>query len=173
MTTSCICSVFGHGPTAKRQQSRSRTRNCINQDKVNIFLFSWWGTQQTSHITKYRFTMALESFHRMMDLPLEIRHEIYLLATPDRVVHTRLPYPTPGIRIGRSSYSTHIPPLLQTCYESRNVLKRTGYGLNFQITPTGRQVWFNFKRDTLFIDKGRDTGLDGPRHQSVPPRRYP
>ncbi|KAF5684918.1 hypothetical protein FDENT_6489 [Fusarium denticulatum] len=98
--------------------------------------------------------MALTSFHRMMDLPLEIRHQIYILATPGRVVHTRYPYPTPGIRIGRSSCSTLIPSLLHTFYESRSYLQRTGYRLAFQVTPTGRQFWFNFKRDTLFIDRG-------------------
>ncbi|KAF5583393.1 hypothetical protein FPANT_8173 [Fusarium pseudoanthophilum] len=98
--------------------------------------------------------MALESFHRMMDLPLEIRYEIYSLATPDRVVHTRYPFPTPGIRIGRSSCSTLIPPLLHACWETRSFLRRTGYRLAFQVTPNGRQVWFNFNRDTLFIDRG-------------------
>ncbi|CVK91219.1 uncharacterized protein FMAN_09364 [Fusarium mangiferae] len=97
--------------------------------------------------------MPLKSFHRMMDLPLEIRHEIYFWATPDRVVHVR--YPSSGdIRKGRVFCSTPIPSLLHTCSESRACLSRTGYKLAFQVQSTGSQFWFNFKRDTLFIDRG-------------------
>ncbi|KAF5665113.1 hypothetical protein FCIRC_10635 [Fusarium circinatum] len=97
--------------------------------------------------------MALESFHRMMDLPLEIRQEIYFMATPDRVVHIRSKFPDLGKRKGRFSCSTLIPPLLHTFSESREFLERTGYRLAFRDKSIGRQFWFNFKRDTMFIDK--------------------
>ncbi|KAF5621930.1 hypothetical protein F52700_10804 [Fusarium sp. NRRL 52700] len=92
--------------------------------------------------------MALKSFHRMMDLPPEIRFEIYFLATPDRVVHTRCQYST------RDLYcSSPIPSLLHTCSDSRTSLERTGYKLAFQDPSSGRRIWFNFERDTLFIDR--------------------
>lgn len=96
--------------------------------------------------------MALKSFHRMMDLPLEIRCEIYFLATPDRVVQVRYPYPS---YINKRCFfcNTLIPPLLHTFWESRDFLKRTGYKLAFQYPSTESQFWFNFKRDTLFIDR--------------------
>lgn len=96
--------------------------------------------------------MPLKPFHRMMDLPLEIRHEIYFWATPDRVVHVRYLY-SGDIRKGRVFCSTPIPSLLHTCSESRVYLSRTGYKLAFQAQSTGSQFWFNFKRDTLFIDR--------------------
>ncbi|KAI1039447.1 hypothetical protein LB505_002673 [Fusarium chuoi] len=96
--------------------------------------------------------MALKSFHRMMDLPLEIRHEIYFWATPDRVVQVRYLY-SGDVRKGRVFCSTPIPSLLHMCSESRACLSRAGYKLAFQVQSTGRQFWFNFKRDTLFIDR--------------------
>ncbi|KAK2696927.1 hypothetical protein QWA68_005089 [Fusarium oxysporum] len=100
--------------------------------------------------------MPLQSFHRVMDLPPEIRHEIYFLATPDRVVHIRRSYPTSDLdyRKGRFSCSTLIHPLLHMCSESWDFLTRTGYKLVFWDLSTGRRFWFNFERDTLFLDIG-------------------
>jgi hypothetical protein len=91
-----------------------------------------------------------------MDLPPEIRHEIYFLATPDRVVHVQHSYPQFDNynTKGPFSCSALIPPLLHMCSESRDLLTKTGYKLVFRDQTTGRRFWFNFKRDTLFIDRG-------------------
>ncbi|RMJ13638.1 hypothetical protein CDV36_006739 [Fusarium kuroshium] len=44
-----------------------------------------------------------------------------------------------------------IPPLLHTCRDSRNRLKRLGYELAFSTRTSKPQTWFNFGRDTLFL----------------------
>lgn len=44
-----------------------------------------------------------------------------------------------------------IPPLLHTCRDSRNRLKRFGYELAFSTRTSEARTWFNFRRDTLFL----------------------
>ncbi|KAI8717607.1 2EXR domain-containing protein [Fusarium sp. LHS14.1] len=44
-----------------------------------------------------------------------------------------------------------IPPLLHTCRDSRNRLRRLGYELAFSTRTCEARTWFNFRRDTLFL----------------------
>ncbi|KAJ3464239.1 hypothetical protein MRS44_009025 [Fusarium solani] len=44
-----------------------------------------------------------------------------------------------------------IPPLLHTCRDSRNRLRRLGYDLAFSTRTSEARTWFNFRRDTLFL----------------------
>lgn len=46
-----------------------------------------------------------------------------------------------------------IPPLLQTCRESRSMLKTFGYTLAFATRSSPPQTWFHFERDTLYMNR--------------------
>ncbi|KAF5255782.1 hypothetical protein FOXYS1_13781 [Fusarium oxysporum] len=112
-------------------------------------------------------------------LPPEIRHEIYLLATPARVVHLKAEFVNfdecytlwqvssyqGGFcnwqksknyenRVRVYFYSNApIPVLLHTCFESRDFLIKMGYQLAFKTKSHGPRTWFNHDRDILFKDK--------------------
>ncbi|RSL61905.1 hypothetical protein CEP54_005985 [Fusarium duplospermum] len=45
-----------------------------------------------------------------------------------------------------------IPALLHTCTESRLVLINIGYQLTFRSRSSGPRTWFNFDRDTLYLE---------------------
>ncbi|KAJ0420915.1 hypothetical protein BJY00DRAFT_283260 [Aspergillus carlsbadensis] len=177
--------------------------------------------------------MTLETFHVFHLLPFDLRREIYMLATPPRIVHIReeaqdkeefkdslrtnlnlqlnpdLAYFAPnwrqiiepgpskqptleafGIRTRRgpsqpwepsastpeipiswleknpdhawhlmrdnSLFSTApIPSLLHAFWESRSVLRRSGYQLAFRTRTNGPRTWFHFDRDVLFVEKDK------------------
>ncbi|PNP82038.1 hypothetical protein FNYG_04599 [Fusarium nygamai] len=103
-------------------------------------------------------------------LPLEIRQEIYLLATPARVVHLKA-----GVTGCKESYgrlwlwnfnwlqgtcppkqyfysNAPVPVLLHTCFESRKFLMKKGYQLAFKSKTQGPRTWFNYDRDVLLED---------------------
>ncbi|WAO86360.1 Hypothetical protein NCS54_00363200 [Fusarium falciforme] len=46
---------------------------------------------------------------------------------------------------------TPIPALLHTCAESRIMLINMGYKLAFRTRSSGPRIWFNFDRDTLYL----------------------
>ncbi|EXA41267.1 hypothetical protein FOVG_09772 [Fusarium oxysporum f. sp. pisi HDV247] len=111
--------------------------------------------------------------------PPEIRHEIYLLATPARVVHLKAEF----VNVDEchtlwrvSSYqgafchwrqsknyenrvrvyfysNAPIPVLLHTCFESRDFLIKMGYQLALKTKSHGPRTWFNYDRDVLFKDE--------------------
>ncbi|KAF5583394.1 hypothetical protein FPANT_8174 [Fusarium pseudoanthophilum] len=103
-------------------------------------------------------------------LPLEIRQEIYLLATPARVVHLKakvsgctesygrlllwnfnwLQGPCPPKQYFYSN--APVPALLHTCSEARDFLRRKGYQLTFKSKTQGPRTWFNYDRDVLLED---------------------
>jgi hypothetical protein len=106
-------------------------------------------------------------------LPAEIRHKIYFLATPARVVHVKADflYSSELDTLWRvSGYSgsfknwlrykkgaiayfysnSPIPVLLHTCFESRDLLMKMGYQLTFKTKSHGPRTWFNYDRDVLF-----------------------
>ncbi|EXL72031.1 hypothetical protein FOPG_12386 [Fusarium oxysporum f. sp. conglutinans race 2 54008] len=113
------------------------------------------------------------------NLPPEIRHEIYLLATPARVVHLKAKFVNVDecYTLWRvSSYqgafchwrqsknyenrvrvyfysNAPIPVLLHTCFESRDFLIKMGYQLAFKTKSHGPRTWFNYDRDVLFKDE--------------------
>ncbi|KAH7227631.1 hypothetical protein BKA60DRAFT_506813 [Fusarium oxysporum] len=112
-------------------------------------------------------------------LPPEIRHEIYLLATPARAVHLKAEFVNVDecYTLWRvSSYqgafchwrqsknyenrvrvyfysNAPIPVLLHTCFESRDFLIKMGYQLAFKTKSHGPRTWFNYDRDVLFKDE--------------------
>ncbi|KAI1317482.1 hypothetical protein F5Y16DRAFT_392734 [Xylariaceae sp. FL0255] len=46
-----------------------------------------------------------------------------------------------------------IPAMLQVCRESRQFLMDTGYELTFRTRTCGPRVWFNYKRDVLYLSR--------------------
>lgn len=46
-----------------------------------------------------------------------------------------------------------IPPLLHTCRESRDVLRKFGYTLAFATRSAAPRTWFHFEGDSLYIDR--------------------
>ncbi|KAF5551592.1 hypothetical protein FPHYL_9098 [Fusarium phyllophilum] len=109
-------------------------------------------------------------------LPLELRQEIYLLATPARVVHLKAAvfsrkdfwcrwrfWAYEGTLYDwldnrccpLKSYfysNAPVPVLLHTSFESRNFLIKKGYQLAFKTKTQGPRTWFNYDRDVLLED---------------------
>ncbi|KAF4499334.1 hypothetical protein FAGAP_4490 [Fusarium agapanthi] len=100
-------------------------------------------------------------------LPLEIRQEIYLLATPARVVHLKADCKRSccRLRLWNSGYlrrhplkqrfysNAPVPALLHTCFEARNYLVKKEYQLAFKTKTQGPMTWFNYDRDVLLEDQ--------------------
>lgn len=105
-------------------------------------------------------------------LPPEIRQEIYLLATPARVVHLKAvvsgcKHSHCRLRLWNYGGSLHdwlqhrcplkqyfysnapIPVLLHTCRDSRAFLMNKGYQLAFKTSTQEPRTWFNYDRDVL------------------------
>ncbi|ENH62103.1 hypothetical protein FOC1_g10015062 [Fusarium oxysporum f. sp. cubense race 1] len=129
--------------------------------------------------TKFRINRHIQAMANFQNLPPEIRHEIYLLATPARVVHLKAEFVNVDecYTLWRvSSYqgafchwrqsknyenrvrvyfysNAPIPVLLHTCFESRDFLIKMGYQLAFKTKSHGPRTWFNYDRDVLFKDE--------------------
>ncbi|KAF5981366.1 hypothetical protein FCOIX_4261 [Fusarium coicis] len=87
-------------------------------------------------------------------LPLEIRQEIYLLATPARVVHLKAKVSGCKESDGRLWLWNFnwLQVLLHTCDESRAHLVKKGYQITFKSKTQGPRAGFNYDRDVLLED---------------------
>lgn len=124
------------------------------------------------HFIYFLNTQAMANFQ---SLPPEIRQEIYLLATPARVVHLKTvvsgcKHSHCRLRLWNYGGSLHdwlrhrcplkqyfysnapIPVLLHTCMDSRAFLVNKGYQLAFKTSTQEPRTWFNYDRDVLFKD---------------------
>ncbi|KAF5598947.1 hypothetical protein FPCIR_2593 [Fusarium pseudocircinatum] len=104
-------------------------------------------------------------------LPLDIRQEIYLLATPARVVQLKVGVPgckdshphllscnpdwLRGVCPPKQYFYSNapVPALLHTSRESREWLAKKGYQLAFKTQSQGPRTWFNYDRDVLLVDQ--------------------
>lgn len=57
-----------------------------------------------------------------------------------------------------------VPPLLHTCFESREVLMRYGYQLAFGTRTAAPRTWFCFHRDVLYLHKLHHQWSSAPIH---------
>ncbi|KAF5665114.1 hypothetical protein FCIRC_10636 [Fusarium circinatum] len=106
----------------------------------------------------------MQAMTNFLSLPLEIRQEIYFLATPARVVHLktdcngsccRLPIRISEWILGRCPLKQRfyskapVPALLHCSFESRSYLVKKGYQLAFKTKTQEPMTWFNYDRDVL------------------------
>ncbi|WYZ42047.1 hypothetical protein EsH8_V_000942 [Colletotrichum jinshuiense] len=73
---------------------------------------------------------------------------------PGRSCHWMMDVPDIAWEFAREGYlysQAPIPPLLHTCSDSRASLMRRGYELAFSTRSAGPRTWFNFHRDTLYL----------------------
>ncbi|CZR62991.1 uncharacterized protein PAC_12888 [Phialocephala subalpina] len=93
-----------------------------------------------------RFKGPSPKFHVFTQLPKELRVLIWEAAMPDpRVIHLRYQ----GDRGLKSR--TPVPTLLFVCRESFEVMSRY-YTKSFGTVLWSASTWFNFQKDTLYID---------------------
>lgn len=91
------------------------------------------------------------AFHRFMDLPLELREEVWRHALPEARTVNVLVYTFPGFKLAPLNRGELKMVLSQVCYESRRVVEKSGYVLAFRDRddPNDTGVWFHPKRDIL------------------------
>ncbi|KAL6918172.1 hypothetical protein FSST1_009667 [Fusarium sambucinum] len=119
--------------------------------------------------------MTTQSFTCFGKLPPELRTQIYILATPPRVVFLQKralnyhdfvqEYTKREGTEPRGNYFSHrreseavfiysrttIPVLLHTCRESRSEMVKHGYELTFGTESTSPRTWFNYRWDALYL----------------------
>ena len=69
-----------------------------------------------------------------------------------------------------------IPVLLHTCTESRLIAKKSGYALTFGTEKDNGRVWFNAKRDVLYLPQAllwQHRGFKLIRQVSIDPSQKP
>ncbi|KAI1852239.1 hypothetical protein JX265_006288 [Neoarthrinium moseri] len=90
-------------------------------------------------------------FPKFADLPQEIRDMIWRKALPEPRTINVLVYAFPGLKLAPLDRGTLRLTLAGVCFESRRVVRESGYVLAFrdEDDPNDPGVWFNPRRDTL------------------------
>ncbi|KAI0125842.1 hypothetical protein BJ170DRAFT_450601 [Xylariales sp. AK1849] len=85
------------------------------------------------------------------DLPPELREMIWRYALPEPRTINVLVYAFPGLKLAPLDRGTLKLVLSQVCFESRRVVKESGYVLAFrdEERPDDPGIWFNPRRDLL------------------------
>lgn len=86
---------------------------------------------------------------------------------PDLPPHLLYADPLAAWKMTRPHYlfsNAPIPPLLHTCFESREVLMRHGYQLAFGTRTAAPRTWFCFHRDVLYLAKLHQQWSSAPIH---------
>lgn len=94
------------------------------------------------------YQTASRKFHLFHMLPREVQLYIWEVALPDpRIVHLK------AVSNEAVNSATPVPALFSVCRDSREaVLKH--YENTFQTVFSARTTWFDYQRDTLYIDDG-------------------
>ena len=86
---------------------------------------------------------------------------------PDLPPHLLYDDPRAAWKMTRRHYlfsNAPIPPLLHTCFESREVLMRHGYQLAFGTRAAAPRTWFCFHRDVLYLEEPHHEWSSAPTH---------
>ncbi|KAM0279752.1 hypothetical protein ACHAQH_004443 [Verticillium albo-atrum] len=114
---------------------------------------------------------TLTSFTPFMDLPPELRDDIWLLALPPQRVfhaaHTTSDASCPPRTHAMTFHNRPTPPtVLQVCTQARDAARRAGFIRFPQPGPTPG-IWFNTRTDILYLDSDhRDALTDVPPSSS-------
>ncbi|KAK5634182.1 hypothetical protein RRF57_009896 [Xylaria bambusicola] len=118
----------------------SDTLNTLSLDSVES-----QPEQSLSSITTARSSLTF------LDLPPEIREIIWRFALPDPRVFNALVWVSAGLKMQLLNRSELKMPLAHACFESRRVVKESGYVLAFrdEDEPEDTGVWFHPRRDRI------------------------